>query len=285
MKYICSYNLNLNKRREDMKRLYQSGAFISSLMVILLVLVLCSSASASEKGPDDWKFTLLLYGWFPSIDASATFNNVGTGGPDVNVDTSDLITKLNFVFMGAFEAKKGKWGAFTDLLYMNISDEGTANVNIAGSPSLPVNADNSLKGTVWTLAGEYAAVENPSVQFNLVAGLRYFSMKPEMNLKFDGPLPPELPGRNISKRIDAWDGIVGVKGAFAFGKGWFIPYYADIGTGESKLTWQMLGGVGYRYKWFDIRGVYRHLDYDLDREDVDLDLGFSGPAVVLGFHF
>jgi hypothetical protein len=272
-----------------MKRSYLFRAFLSYLMVAALVFILCASASASEKGPDDWKFTFLLYGWFPSIDASATFENIpppsGGGTIGSSINASELVKKLNFVFMGAFEAKKGKWGAFTDFLYLDVSDEGTVNVNIAGGPGLPVNMDSSIKGTAWTLAGEYEAVQNPSVQLDLVVGARYFSVKPEINLKIDGPLPPELPGRNISKRTDVWDGIVGIKGAFALGKGWFIPYYADIGTGESKLTWQMLGGVGYRYEWFSIRGVYRYLDYDLDKDDVDLDLSFSGPAVVLGFHF
>jgi hypothetical protein len=263
-------------------------AFLGSLMVVALVLILCVSASASEKGPDDWKFTFLLYGWLPSIDASATFKNIpppsGGGSISSSIDASELIKKLNFVFMGAFEVKKGKWGCFTDFMYLDLSDEGTVNVNPASGPGVPINADNNLKGTVWTLAGEYAAVQNPSAKLDIVAGLRYVSMKPEINLKID-VLPPEIPGRNISKRIDVWDGIVGVKGSFALGKGWFLPYYADIGTGESKLTWQLLGGVGYRYKWFDIRGVYRHLDYNIDRDNVDLDLGFSGPAVVLGFHF
>jgi len=258
-------------------------------MFVALVLILCASANASEKGPDDWQFTFLLYGWFPSIDASATFKNIpppsGGGSIGSSIDASELVKKLDFVFMGAFEAKKGKWGGFTDFMYLDLSDEGTVTARIAGGPGVPINADNDLKGTVWTLAGEYAAVQNPSAQLDLVAGLRYVSIKPEINLKPSGPLPPELPGRNISKRIDVWDGIVGIKGSFALGKGWFLPYYADIGTGESKLTWQLLGGVGYRYKWFDIRGIYRYLDYDLDRDEVDLDLTFSGPAVVLGFHF
>jgi hypothetical protein len=278
-----------NKEGKNMKRLYLCRAFLSFLMVVGLVFILSASASASEKGPDDWNFTFLLYGWLPSIDASATFKNIpppsGGGTIGSSITASELVKKLNFVFMGAFEAKKGKWGGFTDFMYLDLSDEGTVNVSPAGGPGVPINADNNLKGTVWTLAGEYAAVENPSAQLDIVAGLRYVSMKPEINLKPSGSLPPELPGRNISKRIDVWDGIVGVKGSFALGKGWFLPYYADIGTGESKLTWQMLGGVGYRYKWFDIRGVYRHLDYNIDRDNVDLDLGMSGPAVVLGFHF
>jgi hypothetical protein len=264
-------------------------AVLSSLMVVALVLILCASVSASEKGPDDWNFSLFIYGWFPSIDAKATFKNIpppsGGGSIGSTVEASDLIDNLHFVFMGTFEAKKGKWGAFTDILYMNLSSEGTANVSPGGGPGLTVNTDNSLKSTVWTLAGEYAAVQNPSAELDIVAGFRYVSIKPEINLKPDGPLPPEIPERNISQRVNVWDGIVGVKGSVALGKGWFLPYYADIGTGESKLTWQLLGGVGYRYEWFSIGGVYRHLDYEMDKDEVDLDLGFSGPALILGFHF
>ena len=77
-------------------------AFLSSLMVVALVLILCTSASAAEKGPDDWKFTFLLYGWLPSIDASATFKNIpppsGGGTIGSSISASELVKKLNFVF-------------------------------------------------------------------------------------------------------------------------------------------------------------------------------------------
>jgi hypothetical protein len=35
-----------------------------------------------------------------------------------------------------------------------------------------------------------------------------------------------------------------VKGRFALDEHWFVPYYADLGTGESDLTWQIAGGIG-----------------------------------------
>ena len=26
-----------------------------------------------------------------------------------------------------------------------------------------------------------------------------------------------------------------------------VPYYADLGAGDSDLTWQLFGGIGYRF--------------------------------------
>jgi hypothetical protein len=51
------------------------------------------------------------------------------------------------------------------------------------------------------------------------------------------------------------DGIIGMRGYFMLGDNWSIPYYADIGTGGSDLTWQLFGAIGYRFSWGDIRLV------------------------------
>jgi hypothetical protein len=37
---------------------------------------------------------------------------------------------------------------------------------------------------------------------------------------------------------------------------WYLPYYADIGTGDSDLTWQLFGGIGYMFNWGDIKLGY-----------------------------
>ena len=59
------------------------------------------------------------------------------------------------------------------------------------------------------------------------------------------------------------DFIVGMKGRASFGEGgrWFIPWYLDVGTGQSDLTWQAIGGLGYKFSGWDLIGVYRYLDY------------------------
>ena len=67
-----------------------------------------------------------------------------------------------------------------------------------------------------------------------------------------------MPGRSGTKKVSesVWDGIVGVKGRYAFGddRKWFVPFYLDVGTGQTKLTWQAAAGVGYAFHWGDVVG-------------------------------
>ena len=41
-----------------------------------------------------------------------------------------------------------------------------------------------------------------------------------------------------------------------------VPYYADVGTGSSDLTWQAAGGVAYAFGGWDAMLMHRHLYYD-----------------------
>jgi len=77
-------------------------------------------------------------------------------------------------------------------------------------------------------------------------------VKPTLGFSINGDLGPVvLPGRSGSKTVSAslWDGIVGVKGRCAFGdeRKWFVPFYLDVGTGQTQLTWQ---GAAGKSRWF-----------------------------------
>jgi hypothetical protein len=89
--------------------------------------------------------------------------------------------------------------------------------------------------------------------------------------------------RSVSVRN--WDGIVGVKGRFSFGtdRRWFVPYYADVGAGDSDLTYQLLTGIGYSFQWGEMVAQWRYLSYDLGLK-ID-KLSFNGPAVALNFRW
>ncbi|CDH45431.1 conserved exported hypothetical protein [Candidatus Contendobacter odensis Run_B_J11] len=257
-----------------------------------LGLAFCISAGAVEGNPDDWRFGATLYGWFPGIDGTVTFKN-GAGGrsggsEDLSVDADQLIDALNFVFMGSFEARKGPWGVFTDFIYLDLSGDKTQNLAslVPGGSGLNLNAGLNLKATVWTLAGQYNLVENPSGSANILLGFRYLAMDASLDLRLDGPLPPELPSAHLSRKPAVWDGIVGLKGEFKPGGNWIMPYYADVGAGDSKLTWQALLGVGYQYGWGDVILAYRYLKYDFDNNNnTDMDIAFSGPALGVTFRF
>ena len=58
-----------------------------------------------------------------------------------------------------------------------------------------------------------------------------------------------------------------------------MPYYFDIGTGDSDLTWQAELGLTYSFGWGDIGVAWRYLDYDLKANGPIKDLSFSGPAM------
>ena len=78
-----------------------------------------------------------------------------------------------------------------------------------------------------------------------------------------------------------WDGVVGVKGNAYLGdeRKWFIPYYFDIGTGQSDLTWQVNAGIGYQYDWGALVATWRYLDYEFSSDKAVQSVNFNGPTI------
>ena len=99
--------------------------------------------------------------------------------------------------------------------------------------------------------------------------------------------PAAGPLRQPEAKAQNWDAIVGVKGRLTFGaeRKWFVPYYLDVGTGESDLTWQAMGGIGYSFGWGDVVGSWRHLDYKMKSGDAIQSMNFNGPSLAAVFHW
>ncbi len=95
--------------------------------------------------------------------------------------------------------------------------------------------------------------------------------------------------RSGSKEIDesVWDGIVGVKGRYAFGENrkWFMPFYLDVGTGQSDLTWQGAAGLGYAFNWGEVLAMWRYLDYNFKSGKAVEDMNFNGPMLGVAFRW
>ena len=52
---------------------------------------------------------------------------------------------------------------------------------------------------------------------------------------------------SIASNKDLWDGIVGIRGHSTLANDkWSVPYYFDVGTGSSELTWNAMFGLAYR---------------------------------------
>jgi len=91
---------------------------------------------------------------------------------------------------------------------------------------------------------------------------------------------------SASRRVDLWDGIIGVRGTVGLGDSrWAIPYYLDVGTGDSALTWQGVAGIEYRYDWGDLQLMYRYTYYDMKEGKLLQNVSLGGPAVGVNFRF
>jgi hypothetical protein len=242
---------------------------------------------------DEWRFGAAIYGYFPSVSATASIPTRGARTFDVDADT--LIDHLHTAFMGSFEVSRGRWGAFTDVMYFDVSGSrtGTGVLAVSGLPLPPgvsVDASLDLKTTVWTLAGIYHAIATPETVVDVFAGGRMLNLRTQLGWQFSTDFGPFVgPARAGTSEVTQtnWDAIVGVKGRIHFGESrrWFAPYYLDVGSGESKLTWQAMAGVGYAFGWGEVIAGWRHLDYEFKSSDKVQDLAFDGPAIGVAFRW
>ena len=254
---------------------------IFSLSAALLPAALYADTS------DSWEFGASIYGWFPDISGSTAFPH--GGGGDFTVPVGDILDKLQFTFQGSFDARKGSWGFITDVIYMDMGETKTGfNEGTIGGSGIPADVTGAvgfdMKSWIWTTAGYYRLVDQPQAAFDLLAGLRYTDVEQSLHWSFSGDigqLPLPGPEGRAEVSADYWDAIIGVRGRFAFGNdgSWFLPYYFDVGTGDSDFTWQAVAGLGYAFGWGDVAAVWRYLDYDLPSGKPIGDMDFSGPAI------
>jgi hypothetical protein len=241
-----------------------------------------------------WRFGATLYLYGPSIDAKFALPR-RSGDGNINVDTSDFFDSINGAFMGAFEANNGQWGFFTDYLYVDVSGSksGTRDFSIGGvnvPGSVTGDIDVGIKGYAWTIAGEYRLQSTRESTVDLLLGARYLEIKPRVSFGLNGDLatiPIASRGGSFEVKAKNWDAIVGLKARYAFGDRlqWYVPLYADVGGGDSSLTYQLAGGIGYSYGWGDVVGLWRYIRYDFKSDAVIDDLSFNGPMIGVTFRW
>jgi len=260
------------------------------------VLANGASAQSAQTPPTDgkWRFAATLYAYLPTIGGEMAFpTRSGEGSVTVNADT--LLDSLEFAFMGNFDANNGRWGVFTDFMYLDVSGSKSQTrdfqVGGAGLPaSVTGDLDFDLKGLAWTIAGEYRVASTRQYTMDVLAGARLLNIKPKLSWSLSGnvaSIPTSGRGGSHEIKADNWDGIVGVKGRYAFGDKlqWFVPYYADVGAGDSDLTWQAAAGLGYAFSWGDVVGMWRYLDYNMKSDQAVSDLNFNGPMIGVTFRW
>jgi hypothetical protein len=82
-----------------------------------------------------------------------------------------------------------------------------------------------------------------------------------------------------------WDGIVAATGVIELSDRWYARYYADVGTGDTDLTWIAQGVLAYRFESLDVTAGWRHAVWNGLGGKVIKDLTLSGPIIGVRFRF
>ncbi|HEU4386486.1 MAG TPA: hypothetical protein VFV34_01730, partial [Blastocatellia bacterium] len=212
------------------------------------------------------------YLWMAGINGRI---GIGERVADVDVGFSDVLDQLNFGFMAAFDARKGKFSLLTDMLYLKVSDE-----NATPGP-LFSSAKVTQKVFILEESAGYRVAEKNGASLDVTGGIRYWHLN--TRLLFTAGLLPDIQVEGSKNWVDA---IGGLRGRAPISKSWFLFGKTDVGGGGSDLTYQFLGGVGAKFRErFSVLFAYRYLHDKYDSDNFLFDVGIKGPAVGLGIRF
>lgn len=255
-----------------------SAKFGRPLVVLSALTILtlpCSLMAQDTDKTDQWQFVIEPYLWMAGINGSTT------SGTDFSVDFNDLLSNLKFSYMGIAGVKKGKWSFLVDTIYMDV--KGTKDGSISEfNRTINTHTEVRMKSWVVTPVIGYNVIDCQRGKLDIVAGARYFWTQVDVDVSTsrDRARNPQ-----VSVSNDVWDGIVGLKSEIALYEKLYMPLYLDIGTGNSDLTWQVAGGLGYQFGLCDVVAGYRYLSWDFKDSSPIKDMNLSGPYVGLKFIF
>ncbi|HEX4014923.1 MAG TPA: hypothetical protein VHX17_13690 [Candidatus Cybelea sp.] len=247
--------------------------------------------------------TLAPYIWGPTINANYQFSVpaiVGSRpahliGGSVQVTPQQYLTKLNSAGMLGLEVRKGDFSLFGDAIYLNASASASAfstiQVGRQGRIVIPAtfSTDAHLSATMWELAAGYTFAHGHNADLGGFMGIRQFPVN--LSISYNATIGRRgliAPSGTVSSSELTSDVVVGLRGRAFLGNGrWYLPYYADVGSGLTinNQTWEAMGGAGYEFAHGQtLLATYRTLNYNGFPPNQHVQhLSMAGP--LLGYTF
>lgn len=261
----------------------------AAISIMLASLSSISTAYADEaispirKISDEWHFAISPYGWLPQVNT--TVGNAGAGSKNADISMNNVLSNLKSGVMIGAQAHYGKWGVMTDFASATLQKSG--GFNFKGDPQYKAGDKSTLQATLFNFVGAYNVLNNQDAYVDALLGVRWVGL----TTTFDVDLVADPSIRaNASSATRATYGIIGANSRYRImGSNWYIPLYADIGTGggSNHMTWQAATGVGVALsKMVDVSLTYRALGFDIKSGSDTLLKGlFHGPQITGTFNF
>src|SRR5690348_17315073 len=112
----------------------QARAALSALILATTAAVAAPVKAADDVDDGKWHFTVTPYRWLPDLTGTVTYTNAaGTGGTITSeAKPSSYLESLDFAAMFAAEARKGRWLAFSDYMYLHLGGHGSSVKSVTG---------------------------------------------------------------------------------------------------------------------------------------------------------
>jgi len=237
-------------------------------------------AQAADSG--EWTFRIAPYLWGTAIDGNVAHENLPIDF-HAGLGFDDVWENLDIGAMGAFEARKGRYGVLADGLYAKLST--TAYAPVPGM-ALPVRL--KTRTATGLLAFRYGWRQSDTGHLDFIAGMRVWSARTRLAYSIPVPVPPPIPQQYAGEQEHRWvDLQLGVKGRHGFSNGSFVGGWVLAGAGESDLSTDVMLIAGYDINdRVSVVAGYRWLSTDYETSGgFRFDTTMQGPGLGLEYLF
>jgi hypothetical protein len=170
-----------------------------------------ASTSVSAAEPDalappqaGWELSLTPYGWMINVNGDVTARGHTT---DVNQDFFQIVEKSDslLAWMSFFEARKGRFSIFTDLVWMDLGFPGRfqftksplgrfdrATLDVRGKAQLDYQSTIIQSGVTYEIARWQGAAPDRFTALDVMGSARYWNQDVDISLRLTGTLTVDL---------------------------------------------------------------------------------------------
>ncbi|MCZ6783714.1 MAG: hypothetical protein O7G30_10450 [Proteobacteria bacterium] len=227
-----------------------------------------------EKKGKQWSVEIVPYLWVASLDGEVGIPRVGT--IPVSATFNNVKDNLDTGFAGTVDIRFRRWHLLSDNFWIRLKDDVV--------PGLPIftRADIESEFAYGTVGVGYELPLKTSFAWDVYLAARWWHVNTGVALQAIGPIPPLL-----GRASETWaDAVVGTRLRYSITDSWRVAAAADVGAGDSDLTWQVEAGVTYMFNdHVGLTGAYRFLGVDYSSESFVYDVMQHGLLVGLNLGF
>jgi hypothetical protein len=240
--------------------------------------VVIAQAGAAPAEGKDWQVTVAPYFWMARTKMNL---DVGQFSRSTTIDFVDVVPQLHFAFAAHAEATWHEWTGLLDLFYISMGQSETQR---------GVSVSTNLQELFFEFAGTYRL---PALSLGKAGSLTFEPLAGGRFMWVDASLG--FPNQKVSDSGSVIDPIVGGRIVWRITDKWSLWFRGDVGgfdisDSQSKLTYNLLGGVEWRFVPAASALVgFRYLNIDLEKDSgartFNADIEMFGPFLGVNLYF